>query len=301
MNKTELTEDRICTVLREILYSMANNESKKTYEPLQLKWVLPIESTKGMILVFENIAFLLGYVQENKCNKECIDKIIENDIRSMVGGLEDGYDFFISATIIIMCSTVDDFSDSDGLMKLIKEIMGQYIGLLEMALKQFDSVSNNQNTSESIDGIDISNLDLGMVVKNYREMCRILGEEICDGNSKKAQLKEWARYFLWEKKGQKFIILDIYDNPLSKEDGRANKNIYVQYIGVILTKILSKQKNSKDPFYITTNQLWKLLGMINDNYKNISLDDLNDKIPDYKITSFDMKKFPPVRLENRTM
>lgn len=112
-----------------------------------------------------------------------------------------------------------------------------------------------------------------------------------EGNSKKAQLKEWARYFLWEKKGQKFIILDIYDEPLPKEDGRQDKNIYVQYIQVILMKILAKQRDSKAPFYITTNQLWKLLGMINNNYKNISLDELNERIPEYEIKSFDMKKF----------
>lgn len=37
--------------------------------------------------------------------------------------------------------------------------------------------------------------------------------------------------------------------------------------------------------------MWKLLGMINDNYKNISLDDLNDMIVEYEVTSFDMKKF----------
>ena len=122
-------------------------------------------------------------------------------------------------------------------------------------------------------------------------MCRILNEQVCGGDSKKAQLKEWARYFLWEKRGQKFIILDIYDEPLPKDDGRQNKNIYVQYIEVILMKILSKQKHTKEPFYITTNQLWKLLGMINNNYKNISLDDLNNMITDYEVTSFDMKKF----------
>ena len=122
-------------------------------------------------------------------------------------------------------------------------------------------------------------------------LCRILNEQVCEGNSKKAQLKEWARYFLWEKKGQKFIILDIYDEPLPKDDGRQDKNIYVQYIQVILMKILAKQRDSKEPFYITTNQLWKLLGMINNHYKNISLDELNERIPEYEIKSFDMKKF----------
>jgi len=291
LNKTTLTKDRVCTVLRETLYSMADNENQTKYESLQLKWVLPVESTQGLISLYENIISVLGFVQKNECNKDTIDQIIENDVRPMVSGLSNEYDFFIAATIIIMCNMVDDFSDTYGLMKLVKEIIGQFIGLLEIALKQFDSGNDRQNTEESILEIDTSGLELGMVVKNYREMCKILNEQICGGDSKKAQLKEWARYFLWEKKGQKFIILDIYDEPLPKDDGRQNKNIYVQYIEVILMKILSKQKNTKEPFYITTNQLWKLLGMINNNYKNISLDDLNNMISDYEVTSFDMKKF----------
>lgn len=297
MSNATLTKDRVCTVLREKLYSMADNENQAEYKPLQLKWVLPVESAQGLISLYENIISILDYVQKNECNRDTIDKIIENDVRPMVSGLSNEYDFFIAATIIIMCSMVDDFSDSDGLMKLVKEIIGQFIGLLEMALNQFNSENNSWNTDRSILGIDTSGLELGMVVKNYREMCRILNEQVCEGNSKKAQLKEWARYFLWEKKGQKFIILDIYDEPLPKDDGRANKNIYATYIEVILVKILAKQKNSKDPFYFTTNQMWKLLGMINNNYKNISLDELNDRIPEYDVKPFDVKKFPPVRFD----
>ena len=291
MSKKMLTKDRVCTVLRETLYSIADSENQTEYESLQLKWLLPVESTQGLILLYGNIISVLGFVQKNECNRGTIDKIIENDVRPMVSGLSNEYDFFIAATIIIVCSMVDDFSDHYGLMQLVKEIIGQFIGLLEIALNQFDSENDSQNTKESILGIDTSGLELGMVVKNYKEMCRILNEQVCGGDSKKAQLKEWARYFLWEKRGQKFIILDIYDEPLPKDDGRQNKNIYVQYIEVILMKILSKQKNTKEPFYITTNQLWKLLGMINNNYKNISLDDLNNMITDYEVTSFDMKKF----------
>ena len=169
MSKTRLTEDRICTVLQETLYSMADSENTDAYEPLQLKWVLPVESTQGMISVFENIIFLLGYVQKNQCNRDTIDKIIENDIRPMVSGISNEYDFFMAATIIILCSIVDNFSDPDGVMKLVKEIIGQFIGLLEMALEKFDSENESQNADRSIFGIDTSGLELGMVVKNYKE------------------------------------------------------------------------------------------------------------------------------------
>lgn len=289
-----MTEDRVCHILKAQLYQMADNENQNTYEPLHLKWVLPIESPDGMIKAFKNVIFVLDYVQKNRCNEVTIDKIIENDIRPNISGIKDEYDFFIAVTIMAMCSTVDDYSDTKELMGLVHEIIGKFICLLEEAYKLFDSDSREDkstNNKENTQGIDISKLESGIVVKNYKEMCEILDEDICDGNSKKAQLKEWSRYFAWEKKGQKFIILDIYDEPLPKDDGRQNKNIYVKYIEVILMKILSKQKTTRDPFYITTNQLWRLLGMINNNYKNISLDDLNNMITEYEVTSFDMKKF----------
>lgn len=272
---------------------MADNENKTTYESLNLKWEFPINSTQGILSVLKNAIFLLGYGQRNSCNEETIDKIIEIDIRPVVSELKDEFDFFIAGTIMAMCGSENDFSDPDELMGLVKDIIGKFICLLEMAWEYLESDSKESilDQKEDINGLDVSNLESGMVVKNYREMCELLEEEISDGNSKKAQLKEWERYFLWEKKGQKFIILDIYDEPLPKDDGRQNKNLYVQYIEVILMKILSKQKNTKDLFYITTNQMWKLLGMINNNYKNISLDDLNNMIPEYEIKPFDMKKF----------
>lgn len=273
---------------------MADNENQNTYEPLHLKWTLPINSAQGLMSVLKNLVFILGYVQKNQCNEDTVDKIIENDVQPMVRELGNEFDFFVAGTIMATCSTVDDFSDPDELMDLVQEIIGKFICLLEAAVEYVDSApqkDNPVNNKENTQGIDISRLESGIVIKNYKEMCETLGEEICDGNSKKAQLKEWSRYFAWEKKGQKFIILDIYDEALPKDDGRQNKNIYVQYIQVILMKILSKQRNTKDPFYITTNQLWRLLGMINNNYKNISLDDLNNMITDYEVTSFDMKKF----------
>lgn len=293
MDKRTVTENRIYTILQAQLYSMANNESKNVYEPLQLKWVLPIESTEGMVTTFKNVIYLLDYVQKKRCSRDTIDKIIENDIRPITNGLRDEYDFFIASTIMVMCNSVDNFSDTNKLMGTVREITGKFIYMLELAWEclESDSKGSTSNDKEVIHEIDTSVLKSGIVVKNYKEMCRILGEEICGGDSRKAQLKEWGRYFAWEKKGQKFIILDIYDEPFPKEDGRQNKNIYVQYIEVILMKILAKQRNNQEPFYITTNQLWKILGMINKDYKNISLEDLNDRISEYVISPFDMKKF----------
>lgn len=289
MNKTGLTEDRICTVLKEKLYSMADCESQMEYDPLQLKWILPVEGTQGMITIFKNVIFLLGYVQKHGCSKDTVDQIIENDIQPVVSGLSNEYDFFISTAIVIICSTVDDFSNERELMSLVHEIIGKFIYILELAAKQPDSVGNDTSKNGMLYEIDTSKLVIGMVVKNYKELCNLFGEETKTGKAKQLQLKNWQRYFDWEKDGQKFIITDIYGTPLPKEDLRrkGNNSIYKNYIELILLQYLSKQEGYKKTF---TKRNWlELLGMINSKYgkePKKKLKQLDYCINDQEITLF---------------
>ena len=70
-------------------------------------------------------------------------------------------------------------------------------------------------------------------VKNYKEMCELLGEEKKCSSSKTAQLKEWERYFDWTNKGHLFLINKIYNKPKEKLENKImlvdveqiNKNI----------------------------------------------------------------------------
>lgn len=71
---------------------------------------------------------------------------------------------------------------------------------------------------------NFQNCDGGNVVKNYKVMCELLNEEITDGNSRKAQINRWKRYFDFHKEGQKFIIDEIYDEPLTAIDQRNFKH-----------------------------------------------------------------------------
>lgn len=245
MSNEKVTQDRVCHILKTQLYYMADNENQNTYESLNLKWVYPINSPQGMLSVLKNAIFLLDYVQRNNCNEATIDEIIENDIRPIVRELRDEFDFFIAGTIMAMCSSVDDFSNSDELMELVKEITGKFICLLEVAVEYVDSENNNDANSDDLEWeIDTSTLVIGMIIKNYKELCVILNEEAKTGKAKQLQLKNWKRYFDWEKDGQKFIIVDRYDTPLPKEDLRrkGNNSIYKNYIELILLQYLSKQK-----------------------------------------------------------
>ncbi len=146
-----------------------------------------------------------------------------------------------------------------------------------------------QNQQKGILIMNTHTLKSGDVVNNYKELCRLLCEEVKYGNSKKAQLKEFERYFQYEKHGHKFIILDIYDIPLPKDDKRqiGNRRIYVTYIESILLTYLFKLNNNMG--YFTKRQLWRILGMINNSYKNVTIDKLREI--DSRITCWELNKF----------
>ena len=134
-----------------------------------------------------------------------------------------------------------------------------------------------------------NNLYVGLVVKNYKLMCHLLQQEQKTSNSKKAQHKEWQRYFDYEKQGQKYIITEIYNEPLIKNDKRAlgNGSIYVPHIELILLNYLSKQEGFTAT--LTLKKLFLLMGMINPKYIEENKDMLkarNEHITDYQINHF---------------
>lgn len=102
-------------------------------------------------------------------------------------------------------------------------------------------------------------------VKNYKLMCGLIGEDETTGNSKKAQLNRWKRYFDFYKEGQKFVINEIYDQPFATDDARKRKEgLYVKYIELLLLEYLSKQSDYK--VTVDNREMYRILGMTNENY-----------------------------------
>lgn len=58
---------------------------------------------------------------------------------------------------------------------------------------------------------NISKLKEGMVIKNYKELCKILKKKPKGGNTKKKQLEIWKMYFEFEKEKYSYIITKIYE------------------------------------------------------------------------------------------
>lgn len=76
----------------------------------------------------------------------------------------------------------------------------------------------------------VENLQVGMVVKNYKEMCKLLNEPVKrPGTSRICQFRDWKRFFTWHREGYKFVIDEIYPVAKRKVDRRGNPQNYCNY------------------------------------------------------------------------
>lgn len=137
-----------------------------------------------------------------------------------------------------------------------------------------------------------------MVVKNYKHLCQLLEQPVKFNNSKLAQLKEFTRYFSYKKQGQKIIITEIFNEPKAKQDGRfkGNRSIFTDDIEYVLLEHI--YRTNKHTF--TLNELYSLLGFINERYRSLEHytklskehnSHYIEELPDTVVTVFDVKDF----------
>lgn len=133
-------------------------------------------------------------------------------------------------------------------------------------------------------------------------MCKTLGCEPCmgKGNDRTCQIKNWKRYFKFEKSGHKFIITEIYNTPLPVVDGRkAKEGKYNKYIELLLIKyLLTRKGNAVD---ITKRELYSVLGMVNKNYDMLDYDDNYNALQKelgINVSIFNIRQFHQ-RVENK--
>ena len=218
--------------------------------------------------VRENTNRVVTYAKEIILNADKYKDIDESVLKQYVCDIDPLLDKIIAINIADILNQNKKFQNKEQLknvwFKSLEELKKDWHKELGLIL----SVQNNSCE------VDTTNLQVGMVVKNYKELCELLHEKTLKSgsNSQKAQLKRWARYFEMEKgSGRCFVILDIYDEPLPANDGRknGNRNIYIKYIETILLKYILFRRGKE--CCATRNQLWSILGMINNDYKKIPL------------------------------
>lgn len=119
-----------------------------------------------------------------------------------------------------------------------------------------------------------SKLNTNQTFKNYKALCECLNEPVKNGCAKKAQLKEWERYFSFEKNGQKITITEIFDTPKGKIDNRINNGGYnTKNVQPMMDYIMSTLTNEHLNEYMTiSNWSAKVLELVNTNVTDIIYD-----------------------------
>lgn len=150
---------------------------------------------------------------------------------------------------------------------------------------------NNENTT--LPSIKTDKLVIGDYI-TYKKLCEILNEPYKNGNAKKAQLKEWQRYFDYEKIDNKFLILDIYSEPLEKEYQYPANAIYIKYIEALLLSLLASTEGNM--ITIAPQSLYKTFGMINDNFTQVQRLEPDERLKELQkvhsyMTEFEINDF----------
>ena len=66
---------------------------------------------------------------------------------------------------------------------------------------------------------------VGQEFKNYKELCKYLGEDVKTGKSKELQLKRWQLSFSWHNKGYKIVIDDVKRDYIRQSSGGNRKHV----------------------------------------------------------------------------
>ena len=246
-----------------------------------------IEKLPTLDEVKENTDRAVTYAKEIILNADKYKdvELDENVLKKYVCGIDPLLDKILAINLADILDKQSQYANMEQLKKAWVSSLDDF----KMEWKKELSEDTLLLPQSAIGGIDTSKLEIGMTVKNYKVLCQLLGQDVKDGKSKKYQLEDFARYFDWEKSGQKFIISDIYDTPLTKEDKRklGNNSIYVQCIEVILLQYLSKQEGYTRTF--TKRNWWEMLGIVNHKYGRTSENQLKNL--DYTVTSWEVRHF----------
>ena len=112
--------------------------------------------------------------------------------------------------------------------------------------------------------MNINNLHINQMIKNYRELCTILGITSTTGNAKKSQLKELSIFCNYHKEGNKFIIDEIYETPIVTIENISAANKYIHILSNVIAEYLYNNPEVLDG--IPINKLFNTLGITNNNY-----------------------------------
>lgn len=149
----------------------------------------------------------------------------------------------------------------------------------------------------------IENLKENMLIKNYKELCNILEIKNTAGEAKMIQLKEVERFIKLEKQGNKFLIKEIYQEPLKKIDLRennkgGNNNVYTDDFREIMLFLI--YSTNQDTFLFSKTKLIKTLELVNQNYfkYKLNVSELKDTLNIQEDVLYDFYDTTQIKLDS---
>lgn len=146
---------------------------------------------------------------------------------------------------------------------------------------------------------NIDNLYIGQVVPNYKKLCELLEVEPKTGKSRQLQEKDFFRYFDYEKLkfSNGYMILDIYDTPLQKNE-KSKNSLYCNALKLMIMYELTKapivDKDNIYTIYTTLNELIRKLELLTLFFNKDITDYLIDKysaLTEQDISEIDRNEF----------
>ncbi|TAN71431.1 MAG: hypothetical protein EPN17_01415 [Methylobacter sp.] len=133
-------------------------------------------------------------------------------------------------------------------------------------------------TKEPSDSEKIRNLihtvEAGTVFKSYRHLCKHFEIKPTGGNAKKAVIAELDRCCTLKDKGNKIIIIEVFELSQPKISERFLNSKYYSKCSYLLLTFLAEQycyEEDDEVYYLTTNRILKIISLCNDNYTKTKL------------------------------
>lgn len=117
---------------------------------------------------------------------------------------------------------------------------------------------------------------------SYKDLTKLLGiKYVAGGNQKIAQMAEFFRYFNYEfTANRRMFIKEIYDKPKPKEYSYPVNTLYSECIEKILMTYLAGRTEDNGTTYISSQYLYLVLGMINNEYIQMQQTDQKEILKD---------------------
>ena len=118
--------------------------------------------------------------------------------------------------------------------------------------------------------INTNKLTEGLVVKNYRELCEIMGWKPVGGDTKVKHLKELESICKYTKDGYKFIIKEVYETPLPIMDKRGGRPTSIISDSIQLSILYALSKQTDGILEISKSKLLTAVGLINEQFNFVA-------------------------------